>query len=331
VQKVRLSEAVSLARYAAIVGYRETAFWGINHPDNALFACREIWSQAERQMVREALDQAQDMLEQELRYPLSPTHVTDERRAFERHTLTELCHLVEVGSLTLTLLGSAAVDATSDPASVGPIDAQGHDADHLYLCHTNTETRITPTATAFDSTDHATFTVPFERLIAPAYANNPETGWYYSDYATWMATHVDVWGWAIDATGAARFWQRVCDCDQPCDEEEKDGCVRILTPHIGALYIHPDHCTWPDRMQLAYLAYRAASGSEAAIVRLAHSLMPEEPCGCQVTQRLWARDRKQSEVLTRERLNCPFGTSEGAWFAWRWAQANRVIRGGRML
>jgi hypothetical protein len=65
VQKVRLSEAVSLARYAAIVGYRETAFWGINHPDNALYACREVWSEAERQMVREALDQAQDMLEQE--------------------------------------------------------------------------------------------------------------------------------------------------------------------------------------------------------------------------------------------------------------------------
>jgi hypothetical protein len=31
-----------------------------------------------------------------------------------------------------------------------------------------------------------------------------------------------------------------------------------------------------------------------------------------------ARDRKQSEVLTRERLNCPFGPSDGPWFAWRW-------------
>jgi hypothetical protein len=329
VQKHRLIDAIPLSRYVELIGYNPPAFWGINHPDNALYACREVWSEAERRMVRDALAQSQDMLEQELNYPLSPTHVTDERRRLECIALTEQCHIVEAGSLVLTYLGVATVTATGEPAVIGPVAALGHDADHLYLCFAGTDTIIEPTSTVFGSTDDVTFLSPYVRLVDPAYANNPPTGWHYADYATWMAQTVDVWGWAIDPLGAARFWQR--GCATPCAEVEKDGCIRVASPHIGEVQVRPTVCAYPDRMQLLYLAYRATSGMESAIVRLAHSLMPDEPCGCAVTQRLWERDRKQGDVLTRERINCPFGMSDGAWFAWRWAQANRVMRGGRML
>jgi len=55
--------------------------------------------------------------------------------------------------------------------------------------------------------------------------------------------------------------------------------------------------------------------------------MPEEPCGCEVAQRLWRRDRHVPEVLTRERINCPYGLSDGAWQAWRFTQSMKLVRG----
>jgi hypothetical protein len=67
---------------------------------------------------------------------------------------------------------------------------------------------------------------------------------------------------------------------------------------------------------------------ENVIVRLAHALMPDEPCGCDITQLLWNRDRKVSEVLSREMLNCPFGDNAGALFAFAWANQNAIWRGG---
>jgi len=60
---------------------------------------------------------------------------------------------------------------------------------------------------------------------------------------------------------------------------------------------------------------------EDAIVRLAHAKMPDEPCGCDVAQRMWKRDRNVPEVLTRERINCPFGMSDGAWIAWQFTRS----------
>ena len=36
--------------------------------------------------------------------------------------------------------------------------------------------------------------------------------------------------------------------------------------------------------------------AQMAIVRLAHSKMPTEPCGCDVTQRLWKRDQPVEDV-----------------------------------
>jgi hypothetical protein len=63
---------------------------------------------------------------------------------------------------------------------------------------------------------------------------------------------------------------------------------------------------------------------EDAIVRLAHSKMPDEPCGCDMLQRHWKRDRNIPQVLTRERINCPFGLSDGAWFAYRQAATLKI-------
>ena len=81
-------------------------------------------------------------------------------------------------------------------------------------------------------------------------------------------------------------------------------------------------------MRLNYLSGMDPTSPQAedAIIRLAHSKMPEEPCGCSVAQRLWKRDRSVPSLLTAERLNCPFGLSDGAWIAWKFAMALKKYR-----
>jgi hypothetical protein len=89
-------------------------------------------------------------------------------------------------------------------------------------------------------------------------------------------------------------------------------------------------CSRPERVRLNYkagvtsLSYQA----EDAILRLAHAKMPEEPCGCDVVQRLWKRDREVPKIVTSERLNNPFGLNDGAWIAWRFAMDLRKVRVG---
>jgi hypothetical protein len=55
-----------------------------------------------------------------------------------------------------------------------------------------------------------------------------------------------------------------------------------------------------------------------AVVRLAHTLMPDNPCpiGRDPQHHFWARDRIIREISIREVLNCPWGNMAGAWFAW---------------
>jgi hypothetical protein len=65
--------------------------------------------------------------------------------------------------------------------------------------------------------------------------------------------------------------------------------------------------------------------AEDAIFRLAHAKMPHETCGCEYAKKIWNRDRNVPKLLTRERINCPFGMSDGAWVAWRFTQAIRQI------
>lgn len=46
-----------------------------------------------------------------------------------------------------------------------------------------------------------------------------------------------------------------------------------------------------------------------------------------VVQEMWTRDRNTPDVLTAERLNCSFGFSDGAYIAWRFANAMRLQMG----
>ena len=68
----------------------------------------------------------------------------------------------------------------------------------------------------------------------------------------------------------------------------------------------------------------------AAIIKLAHSKMPEEPCGCDVVMKLWRKDKEVPPVISSERAKCPFGINDGAWVAWKWVQSLRKFKVGSL-
>lgn len=331
--------ALSLARYAKRIGYREEAFFGIAHDDNLAYACRQIWTKGQRDMVAWALREAQDDLEAELRYPLSPTWIEGERHNYKlgrgRVCRVKLAwgKVLSIGTLSDTeLQAGAVVNYAADPATVGPIALGDCDAGDVHLFHADTNEEITPSSYT-EAAGAVTFSIPWARLVDPDYQDNPEEGLVYADVATWGAATVDVRCRTTDTTEPGSLIGRDCD---GCEEEVEDPtCIYLRNPELGFVEVRKSGLCYTSSCPPEWVAVNYCAGlevlprlAEDMLIRLAHARMPEEPCGCDITQRLWKRDRYVPEVLTRERVNCPWGQSDGAWQAWRWAQTAKLVRGG---
>lgn len=341
--------AVSMVRYAERIGYNECAFFGVRPLETTGYACREIWTKPERDLAEWALREAQEELEAELNYPIVPRWIAGEWDPARTPFLVRWGHVLEVGVLDDALISAAETvnylqggppAVLTDPALVGPIDPGDCDPAEMHLFHVNTDLEVLPSAVAVDAvTGEVTFSVPWCRLVAPALQDNPPEGWRYADVLTWGAPEVDVRCLSTDPSTQAVF-----RCEDPCNicaSTEVTGCLSVRNSvlgvmaaqradYVGTSWVRRSLCCPPMGVSVNYKAGLAAPSRQAedALIRLAHSKMPEEPCGCDVTQRLWKRDRNVPQVLTRERANCPFGISEGSWIAWRFAQTMRLVRGG---
>ena len=327
--------AISLVRYAQRVGYMECAFFGVVHPDNANYACRQLWTQAERDMIAWALAEAQQELEQEIGYHLSPCWTVDERHVYASSMRTRWGHVIAPGVIGDVMLEAGAlVNHTTDPATVSTMAASGCALGNIHLFYPGTDIEILPTG--YSGTAPLVFSIPWCRMVAPAYQDTPE-GLQYADVATWITHTVDIRCIGNDDSTQATLIYRhgACQCTHDCDDTRKAACIYIRDEALGHVEVVATTgssccCGRPDWVLLNYLSglTTLTAQAEDAIIRLAHSKMATEPCGCDVTQRLWARDRAQGDVLTRERINCPFGTSDGAWWAYRQAQTMRLGKAG---
>lgn len=323
--------AVPLHRYAARIGYTEWAFFGLNHPDNPRYACREVWTQPQRDMVEWALLEAQEEIEAELRYTLVPKWQAAERHPATCPVRTQWGKVLAAGVMADTVIeAGVAVDYAADPATV-VVDLGSHAPEDVHLFLPGTDLEVTPTGrTGPGSTGVATYSIPWARLVAWDYRHNPPEGWLYADVATWGTAALDVRAVENDpSTQGVLLSREVCGL---CGSIEEAACLRIERGDVGVLtWERTETCAShrPEWIELHYLAgmMPLTRQAEDTVIRLAHAKMPEEPCGCEVAQRLWRRDRHVPEVLTRERINCPYGLSDGAWQAWRFTQSMKLVRG----
>lgn len=345
------SSAVPLARYAYITGYPECGFWGVYNSNDAVSACREILTKAERDMIAKYLAEAQDEIEQVTGYRLAPTWEADEEHPYSTPVRANWCKIIDVGIRgETTIQAGAAVDDSADPHIVGPIATAVTDEDEIYVFHPGTDVEINPSDITIAG-GFVTISIPRCRTVTQAVYAAGGTIDYTID-ANFEAT-VDVKRiYNDDTTQGVLIWThgKTCTCGNSacceCGEDTETACEGIRNADVGYLDIlRADYsagswtrkslacsCALPDKVQLNYYAGLSplTPQAEDAIVRLAHSKMPEPPCGCTVLQDLWKRDRNVPGVLTAERLNCPFGLNDGAWIAWRFANAIRTVRGGTL-
>lgn len=353
--------AVSLPRYAQIVQSPECAFYGVRHAGDAEHACRYIWSKHNRDLVRRYLAEAQEEIEDEVGFFLMPRWIvgaqTDgvperqiDQQVYGYPVKARWGQVIEAGvRATAAIASGAAVSHVADPATVGPLVMAGTgittDTTEVRVYHPGTEVEIHPSVIAIAGVN-LTITIPRCRMVLASLADNPDNGIAYTNVLNFEQTVDVVREYNNPSINATLIWPHSCTasaCGCTCGEFTQAGCIYVNDPVTGLLDVLPATYSagaWSTTSAaccsgnpaLVRLNYRAGVRTltrqqEDAIIRLAHTKMPEEPCGCEVAQRLWARDRRIPDVLTREQLNCPFGTREGAWAAWRFAQTFRLLRG----
>lgn len=321
---------LSMAEYATIIEYDEHRFFGVLRNDFLQYQCREYWTRSTRQTLAHYLRTAQQLLEKELHYKVCPTWVTNEEHLYENPLLSQFDRVIEAGVQAVSdIEAGSAVDHTNDPAVMGPIATTVTDTSEIVVFHPGTMETIEPQTVSI-SDGQVTIYIPRCRMV-PIAAQYGTVD--YSVTADFLQS-VDVARVYNDPSINATYR---CASGCACGETEHTACMRPANKHIGewvlSAAVYSDGawsaassvcgCT-PRSISLNYKSGLPETTyiMKEAIIRLAHSLMPAAPCGCDVIQRLWKRDRNSPMVVDRERLNCPWGLSDGAWFAWNIAVSN---------
>lgn len=339
--------AVPLPRYAQLIEYNECPFFGVNQ-DVVEYACRDIWTLPQRVVVAEALAEAQVEIEDELGFPLSIRWFAGERHKIERSGIVfaEWQNVIEPGVRAESDISlGEAVNLAADPATVGPVATAVTDEAEIRICHPGTDIEIFPSSIEI-AAGNVTIEIPKCRMVKESLHNNPSGGLTYEN-ATFEAT-VDVKRVYNDpSTNATLIWPHKCSdscAASNCSEYTQTACMLVRLSEPGTFDLRPatySSGSWSGTTpcfssvpKYAEINYRAGIDSthhqwrqiEQAVIRLAHSKMSQQPCGCDEAIRKWKRDRNVPGVLTRERINCPFGLSDGAWQAWMFVSNMRQYR-----
>ena len=350
--------AVSLPRYAKIVGYVEASFWGVVYTNQHWMGCAPLWTEGDRMRVATALGEAQQQIEEVLGYPLCPTWIAGTVEEEFRHDnrwvdqqalkagrlLTRYPRIIAPGVRATELVAANAVITHGPKVGViGPLPTSANSVEEIYVYYPESSRRIIPSRIVL-SGGNVTIEVPRFRLVVPNLLNTPEGGIMYENEDAFL-DFVDVRRIYNDSTTQAVLVQPGCGnshCTRGCADCTRSACINVRDSNVGVVDLLPadyDAGTelWKPktlcsgRWQIARLNYLAGMRflnleAEAAIVKLAHSKMWGAPCSCDYLVKIWEAHNAVPRVLTRERINCPFGTSEGAWAAYRWAKNLASVR-----
>jgi len=325
-----------LARYAQIIRYDENAFFGINADDNRDRACRKIWTKIERDMIARYLGQAQIMIEEKLGYPIGQKFYVDEQHHNARWIFSKWSNVQALGIQAISVIATAvALDHTADPATIAATATVVTDPDEIHFYQTGTDVEIYPNLLDI-SGGFLNASFPRARLVKEAFQDNPENGLSYTDTSVDgpYIQAIDIKRIYIDTSEPGEFvWPLGKDCPEECEEETEPACGYIrsnLSGVITMLMPTEGECPWlgASELRINYAAGKPLDPlAEDAILHLAHALMPIPPCpGCDPIAMLWQQDQNTPEVLTRARIDCPFGPNDGAWRAWNYAKTNRRVR-----
>lgn len=330
--------AVPLPRYAQIVDYQEAAFFGVRQDlpqGQREYACRNIWTRWQRQAITRELMSAQGDFWDHCNYPFVPTYINAERHDYTRTLLLNNCKVIGLGvKVDVMIISGVTIDYTNDPAQI-VFATSATNPDEIHVYHPGTDYEVVPSKITIVS-GVATVEIPRVRMVALAYDDNPADGWDYTD-DTYFETILDVRRIYLDTTYQVEvFGDKGCGCISPSSNVHYWQDAHLRSPDIGWIKLGcptVSPCdTMPHRLEVSYLCGLPSLSTQAedAIIRLAHSRMPSEPCGCDFLKGMWERDKAVPDVLDTERENCPWGLGQGAWISYKFA-SDMVCWRGRAL
>jgi len=339
--------AISPARYAKLIGYFECAFFGVSNEDNPVYACRELWNEQQRSDLMFYLLEAQEMIEDQAGYPLTKSWFEDEEHKYSCLVTTDWSKVLELGSRGEASVGDdvAVADISTDPLVFTVPTGGLTDTSEIFIFYPDVDYRIEPSSIEIVGANFV-ISIPRCRMVDYDQLDNPTEGWLYSDNANFQTT-IDVKRFYTNTSdhGEIHYTNNVCGCDStPCDHSTATICGLLRKGYSGSIKIsvatysggvwtrNTSICGSPYRMFINYAAGApvVTRKMEMAIVRLAHSLMSIAPCGCDPLVQRWRSDRNIPKNLSRARLECNFGLSDGAWMAWQFATSLIQYKMGAM-
>ena len=346
----RGDHAVPLPLYSQVIGYDEAAFYGIVREDPpAVHSNKPLWRKDQRDQVAHFLGEAQAEIEQVCGFPLNARWFANEEHDYENYLLTDQTKLIEVGiEASTTISAGEAVSYVADPSTVGPVATTVTETDEIKVYHPGTTIEIDPSSVTIAG-GFVTIEIPRARLLTEA-GEAETSGVDYTDtgaLAGLFEQTVDVMRvYNDDTTQGVTVWSHGTTGCPSCSGTTGTACLTILNSEIGEMDVLRAeysggswvtqgitcYCHLPDIIRVNYRAGLETLTAQArdAIIRLAHSKMPASPCNCDPANYVWARDQIMPQALTAERLNCPFGQNNGAWIAYQFARAMKVVRGSTL-
>lgn len=343
--------AVPLHLYAQTLRLDECALWGVYYDGQQQYDCGTIWTPMKRWQLAHALAQAQLLMEQELGYPMVPTWIRGDTidpdprwydvQAVPKNLsfgITRWGMLQVFGVKAETDLGEQEIDYDTEPATIAI--ATDNPASEYQFFYPDTDVRIYPSHVTTAANVH-TFHFPKCRLVTNY--SNDETGWDFTESSNFLPG-IDARRVYNDPSTNIEF---VAAHRSSTGAYDPDGVRTVTAAAVvnnmslglfsGRIANYADG-SWTtagancpgapyDQMRLYYKAGLPALSTDFVInlIRLAHSLLPEEPCGCRTVTYLWSQDSKIPQVVTADRANCPFGISDGAWQAYQFVR-QRALR-----
>jgi hypothetical protein len=338
----RAQPHLSLDEYRRIFNIPCWAFNGVENPDENRRACDHYWTQWERDDLAASLDDAEKDLADEMGFYIGARYLIDYDRVWSDPLQLRYGHVLGAGVRARTEVTPSASDFTTDPATITvPSASFSGGTSEVVVIEDETGLEIEANDISTVGTDYVINIDQCKLLNWTVLEDQSETIDYDATFpaASWLKlADLTVYRQYRDTdTQATITYGPACNCwcsGEACTGSDYTACAFVLNRDIGLVRINRatlSSGTWScdtsaicgcyagDKVTVYYEAGTDDIPNwERAVWRLAHSQMGQQPCGCVLHERQWRQDVHIPPVLTAERLNCPFGLTEGAWAAWRW-------------
>jgi len=354
---------LSLDEYRRLFNIPAWAFNGVENPNEDRRGCDHYWSQWERNELALALDNAEEMMAEQMKFFIGARYLIDYDLPWTNPVQLNYGHVLGGGVRGRTEVTPGASDFTTDPATITvPSASFAGGIGEIVVVEDATGLEIEPDSVATVGANYVISIGQYKLVEWDDLEDQADPIDYDAAFpaATWLKlADLTVYREYRDTdTQATITFGPACSCwcttGEACAGSDYTGCAFVLNRTIGLVRVNRatlSSGTWScdtsavcgcysgDKVTVYYRAgaveqriWQRPSNTvvpnwRRMVWRLAHSQMGEQPCGCALHQRQWRLDRNVPGVLTAERLNCPWGLEQGAWAAYSWVTSQAHGRG----